>query len=196
MKSTTILAVSVVLAVIVVVGAVFFLKGEDKAELPIRVEQYYDFNCPGCRSFHPIWNQLQAEFGDNSDVELFTNNHPILGAASQQAAFAHEAAILQNKGDEYSDILFENFEARTDADFVKFAQELGLDVAKFNTDRESQNLQQGLLDKVNAARERGITSTPTVFVGTRKAVKLDFDSLKEQINSRIELAKSQKNANN
>ncbi len=85
-----------------------------------------------------------------------------------KAAMAAEAANEQGKFWEMHDLLFENQDHLTEADLLKYAEELGLDMDKFkagltstkNRDLVNAQIQQGNIDGVNA--------TPTFFVNGKK----------------------------
>jgi protein-disulfide isomerase len=195
MKSTAILGISIVAAVVIIFGALVFFKPKEEVKLPIIVEQYYDFNCPHCQTFHVTWKQLKADFSDEGLVQFKDINNPILGSSSLQAAFAATAAADQGKGEEYTDLLMTNADMRSDADYEKFAKDLKLDVAKFKKDKESEELQQRVNTILEENRAKGVTSTPTIMVNGRKAVSSDYDALKKLIEEKIELGKQQQNAN-
>lgn len=191
MRSTFILIASVIAAV-AVVGAALAFKPEEKVALPITVQEYADFNCPHCRDFHPVSNQIREKYKDNPNVKYEFIVHPILGPNSEQAAFASEAAKEQGKFQEYSDLLFENFEARTDEDFEKFAADLKLDVKKFNQDRENADLQKRVLENLEKNKDKGISSTPTIMINGKVQNTRNYDELVETIEDYIKKGEAQK----
>lgn len=192
MKSNLILIISIIVAIAVIGVAFFLLKPVEQVSLPLKIEEYADFNCVHCQNFYPVSKQLKEEFGDKIDFEFI--NHPILGSSSEQAAFASEAAKEQGKFKEYIDKLFSNNNARSDEDYVRFATELELDIKKFNADRESTSLQQRVLEQFEKNRtEKAVNATPTVFINGRKQVSLSYDALKAVIEDKIALAESQEN---
>ena len=171
MKNTsTIIFGSVGLAVVLIIGLVFFASPKKEIPtLPIAVEEYSDFQCPACKATVPVLEQVREEFGD--DI-AFTYNHFPLESIHDRAfaaAVASEAAREQGKFQEYHDILFENQPNFSDEELVAYAVELGLDEEKFVAD---YNDNQALQDKVRAEIEdgtaRNVTSTPTIFIDGRK----------------------------
>lgn len=192
MKSSTILIASVVVAIAILLGAFTFLKPQEEVKLPVVVEEYLDYNCIHCKDFYPTAKQLHEVYKDNSDVEFKIVMHPILGNNSLQAAFAAEAAREQGKVYEYSEALYNNFEAHEDKDLVKYAEELNLDMAKFNADRESKEIQDRVTTQMEEnTTNKGINGTPTVFVNGRRVIDRDFDNLKKLIDEKIQLGKDQ-----
>ena len=84
------------------------------------------------------------------------------------AAIATEAAAGQRKFWEMHDILFEHQRQLDKASLIRYAEKIGLDVKKFESDFRMQDL----LDKVAGDFESGVRSgvngTPTFFINGKK----------------------------
>src|SRR3989338_11332798 len=66
--------------------------------------EYGDFQCPACRSYQPVVNQLMNEFGDR--IEMAYRHFPLpQHRKAKAAAAAAEAAGRQGKFWEMSDML-------------------------------------------------------------------------------------------
>jgi protein-disulfide isomerase len=138
----------------------------------VSVIEYGDFQCPACAQYEPIMEQLEKEYAGN--VIFVFRNFPLYqihqdAMISSQAA---EAAGLQGKYWEMHDLLYKNQPqwetASADTVVSKFydgyAQSLGLNVSKFDTDINSDAVKakvQKDLDSGNAAQ---VDHTPTFFV--------------------------------
>jgi protein-disulfide isomerase len=191
MKSTYVLIASIIVAIIVVVIAFTFGKPETKVEMPVKIQEYSDFNCSHCKEFHTTIIQLREKYKNDENVKYEFVPNPILGPVSEQAAFAAEAAKEQGKYNEYVDLLYENFEAREDSDYETFAKELELDIEKFNADRENPELQQRILDQLDENLSKKINSTPTLLINDKKELSRDYDTLVEKIEDLVELGEKQ-----
>jgi|GEM_PF-3847958 len=189
MKTWVVLLISILLAGGLIAGAYFLFRTTDKITLPLKVVEYLDPNCIHCKDFQATAKQIKSEFG--KDVEFTQKIIPILGNSSFQASYAAEAARNQNKYNEYLDILFANFEKRNDTDYVAFAAEIGLDVNKFNLDRESKEVQDRIAANLAEAEKLNVTGTPTVFINDRRATFQSYDDLVVQIRAKITQAKEQ-----
>jgi protein-disulfide isomerase len=190
MKSTVVLIASIAVAVLVVAVA-FLNRPEPEVNLPIRVEEYSDYNCSHCRDFQPLINQLKDDYQDNENVEVVSIPNPILGNSSEQAAFAATAAGRQGKFEEYNALLFENFDDRTEEDYIAFAEELELDIEQFNADREDPELQEEVLDQLEENQAQGITSTPTLLINDKRDSSRDIEELRERIDELVEIGQNQ-----
>ncbi len=134
---------------------------------PITVVEYSDFECPHCRDAAPILKALVAKFP--GEVRLVFKHFPLSGhVMARDAAVAVEAAGRQNKFWEMHDRVFENQESLSAELIRTLAKQIGLDLKRFEKDREDPTL----AGRVEASRKEGetlqIDSTPTVFVNGRR----------------------------
>jgi protein-disulfide isomerase len=148
------------------------------AETSVTLLEYGDYECPYCGAAYPIVKQVQAQMGDR--LRFVFRNFPISTSHphAEQAAEAAEAAAAQGRFWEMHDHLYEHQRHLEAGDLRTYAEELGLDVERF--DRE-------LAENVHAARVRedfmsgvrsGVNGTPTFYVnGNRHDGSYDLDSL-------------------
>jgi len=141
--------------------------------------EYSDLQCPACAQFHPVVEEVLAEYGEQIKFEYkhfpLSQLHPY----AEPAARAAEAAGQQGKFFEYISLLFKNQEtwsqSRTpSAAFVDFATELGLDMDQFTRQQRSPLLQAQIRSQFNEARGLGLTSTPSFYLN---GVKMDIKSV-------------------
>ena len=138
------------------------LKGSDKAK--ITIVECSDFDCPFCKRGAGTVEQIAKEYGDKVAIYFAHNPLPM----HKQAEPAHRAAVAaqaQGKFWEMHDKLFADKSKRSEADFVKIAEELGLDVDKFKTDWS------GAAAKVQAdmqmCRSHGVGGVPGFLINGR-----------------------------
>ena len=80
------------------------------------------------------------------------------------AAKAALAAHAQGKFWPYHDKVFASFQTLNEANLQKFAEEVGLDLAKFNSDRTSQAVSQQINQDMRQGQAVGVRGTPTIFI--------------------------------
>src|SRR3990167_4826749 len=102
-------------------------------EAKVTLVEFSDFQCPACRTFYPFVKDISEKYAQ--DINVIYRHFPLPSHnRSVPLARASEAAAMQNKFWEYHDELFDNFEANTDEDFIRYAEKLGLDIEKFKQD--------------------------------------------------------------
>jgi protein-disulfide isomerase len=140
---------------------------EGKADAPVTVVEFSDFQCPFCQRVMPTLKELRTKYGDRmrlvwKDFPL-TQIHPQAFVAAQAGNCARE----QGKFWEYHDKLFGNQSALQPDALKKYAADAGLDAAKFNQCLDSAKYEPRVRDALGVGGRLGITSTPTVFVNGR-----------------------------
>jgi protein-disulfide isomerase len=140
---------------------------DGKADAPVTVVEFSDFQCPFCQRVMPTLKQLRTKYGDRmrlvwKDFPL-TQIHPQAFVAAQAGNCARE----QGKFWEYHDKLFGNQSALQPDGLKKYAADVGLDTAKFNQCLDSAKYEARVQDALGVGGRLGITSTPTVFVNGR-----------------------------
>jgi protein-disulfide isomerase len=153
---------------------------------PATLAEYGDFECPHCGRVHFILDELMEQMGDQ--VRLVFRHFPLtqVHPHAQRAAEAAEAAGAQRRFWEMHDMLFENQDALEDADLMAYAQELGLDLNRFQVELVSgahaPRVRQDFLSGVRS----GVNGTPTFFInGRRHDGPCDLESLAAAILANI-----------
>jgi protein-disulfide isomerase len=140
---------------------------QGKADAPVTVIEFSDFQCPFCLRVMPTLKQLRAKYGDKmrlvwKDFPL-TQIHPQAFVAAQAGNCARE----QGKFWEYHDKLFANQSALQAESLKKYAADAGLDAAKFNQCLDSSKYEARVEEELTAGNHLGISSTPTLYVNGR-----------------------------
>jgi protein-disulfide isomerase len=149
----------------------------------IHIVLYSDFQCPFCASFAPTIRRLQRESIDGVNTTIEFKNFPL--SFHPNAQLAHRAAMAakaQGKFWEMHDLLFANQRSVQRSDLVGYAKELGLDLARFERDLDSDHTKQLIAAEVAEGNRLGITGTPTYVVnGRRYTGTRPFEQLKGAI---------------
>ena len=133
------------------------------ADAPITIVEFSDFQCPYCRRVLPTIEEVVERYPEQ--VRIVFRNFPLDNHA--RARPAAEAALCANEQDKfwpYHDVLFENARALEDADLARYAEEVGLDVAAFETCLGESRFADQVEADFQAGREAGVTGTPAFFV--------------------------------
>jgi predicted DsbA family dithiol-disulfide isomerase len=160
---------------------------------PVTIVEWADFECPHCRHAAPVLDKVVETHPGK--VRLVFKFYPLQAHAhGESAARAAVAAMKQGKFWEMHHALFDHQEAMEPRDIEKYAKEIGLDLAKFKGDWESE----ATADRVNRDRKQGdavsVSGTPTVYINGREydLTKFDMDDdLEDWIKLEVELATGQ-----
>lgn len=137
----------------------------------IRIVEFYDYACGGCRQFKPILDKIAEEHRDRVAVHYMM--YPLgKWPDSKSAGQAAIAAAQQDKFKEMHALLFERAPQHNREAVMAYAKELGLDLDKFTAAYEAAGPQ---VDGDHAQGDKaGVDMTPTVFVNERKYTKLSW----------------------
>jgi protein-disulfide isomerase len=140
---------------------------QGKADAPVTVVEFSDFQCPFCQRVMPTLKEVRGKYGDK--VRLVWKDFPLTQIHPQAfvAAQAGNCAREQGKFWEYHDTLFGNQSALQPDNLKKYAADLGLDAAKFNQCLDSSKYEARVQDALAVGGRLGIGSTPMVFVNGR-----------------------------
>jgi len=133
-------------------------------DLKIVLVEFSDFQCPFCARAHSTVKEFMAKYG--KEVSLTYKHLPLTEIHPQAlpAALASWSAQQQGKFWEYHDALFSQQANLGEDLYVKLANDLGLDVAKFNSDRQSASAKEAINKDIELAQGLGINSTPTFIM--------------------------------
>jgi protein-disulfide isomerase len=153
------------------------------ADAPVTMVLFTDFECPYCRSVGPVLEEVLAK--NPQTVKLVFKNMPLkFHNMADPAARAALAAHEQGKFWEYHDRLFaEN--ALNEALLTKIAEDLGLDLARFNQARESAPIQAKLQKDLVDAQQAGVTGTPTIFINGRLPKQRNLETIQAIIDDEL-----------
>jgi protein-disulfide isomerase len=136
--------------------------GPDAAALSL--VEYADYECVYCARALSIVEEVRRELGGRVVVVFRHFPMETVHLHAERAAQAAEAAAAQGRFWEMHEALFAGQRSLADADLVRRARDLGLDVARF---------EQELASALHASRVRrdfrsgvasGVVATPTFFV--------------------------------
>jgi protein-disulfide isomerase len=137
------------------------------AGAPVVIVEFADFECPACGAMRPVLDDVYERHRDS--VRLLFKHFPLtMHPNAEKASRAAVAAQRQGKFWELHRVLFDNQTALSLENVEKLAQGVGLDLAKFRQDRDSE----ATADLVAKNRKQGelleLSSTPSLFINGRR----------------------------
>ena len=141
----------------------------------VTVVEFFDYNCPYCRS---AGQTVQALLAADANVRVIYREWPILGDDSVIAARAALAAREQGKYEAFHWALMNGEGRVTEALIFKVARDLGMDVAQLEADMVSPAVEAHIALSNALAQQLGFTGTPAFIVGDKTAPgMLSFDEI-------------------
>ena len=142
--------------------------------------EFSDFQCPYSQRAQPVIQQLLEAFPN--DLRHVYKNFPLsFHKQALPAAKACLAAGLQGKFWEMHKLLYENPKSLEEQDFKAHAQKLGLDVARFEKDLQSDAQMQKVQADLEEARKAEVRGTPTLYLNGKRVADRSFEAMKKEI---------------
>jgi protein-disulfide isomerase len=136
-------------------------------DAPVTIMVWSDFECPHCRHAMPILDKVIEK--RSAQVRLVHKFYPLRQhLRAEPAARAAIAAKNQGKYWEMERVLFDHQSDLQDADLLKYAKELKLDLNRFKADMAAEATTK-IIERDHADAERaGLNGTPFILVNGRE----------------------------
>jgi protein-disulfide isomerase len=194
----------IVVAILAVLGVGFFLFSSlpsytpssqtssntlGAEDAPVTIIEYSDFECPFCGKFATDTGPLiKSDYVDAGKVKMIYKHFPLTQTHTyaQKAAEASECAAEQGKFWEMHDLLFQNQNTLYITALKKYAADIGLDTALFNSCLDSGAMAERVRADIDEGRRRGVSSTPLFFVnGVKISGAQPYSVFKSTIDSEL-----------
>lgn len=158
------------------------VKGNPSA--PVTIVEFADYECPHCKRAQPVLRQAVEEF---PEVKVYFKHYPL--GQHTNARLAAEAAVAahrQGKFWAFNDKVWAASDSLTPAALEQFAKEIGLDVARWRKDLESNEIKDRVTKEKAEGGTLGIESTPTIYINGRVfSDSRDIESLRDWISEEL-----------
>lgn len=146
------------------------VKGKESA--PITIVEYSDFQCPYCERFYSeTLPSIVKDWVDTGKAKIYFKHFPLsFHQNAQKSAEASECAKDQGKFWEMHDKLFDNQAALTVTDLKKYAADLKLDTAKFNTCLDGGSKAAIVNEQMAEGAANGVSGTPAFLINGQLVV--------------------------
>jgi len=162
-------------------------------DAPVTVVEFADFQCPYCKKGWRIMKRLREDYPDR--VRVVLKHFPLASHANARPA-ARVAMAAGKQGEEYlwtmQDRLYEHQSEWAEGDVremaVDWAEEVGLDVEKFERDLEQKRdaFNRRIQKDSKLGGELGVEGVPHFFVnGTRVAGVYDYSKFEQVVEDRL-----------
>lgn len=150
-----------------------YTRGPATAKLTI--VEFSDLECPYCAQVSPVLDSLAKTYPN--DVRLVFKHFPLsFHPKAREAAAAAIAAGKQGKFYEFRSLAGAAYRNLGDSLYQAVAQQIGLDIERFNREKALTPEISQLIDKdIELGRKVGVEGTPTLFVNGKLATNRSFE---------------------
>lgn len=146
----------------------------------VTLVEFSDFQCPYSQRAQAVIQQLLEAFPN--DLKHVYKNFPLsFHKRAMPAAQACLAAGLQGKFWEMHALVFSHPQNLEDQDFKAHAQKLGLDLARFEADLQSEAVLKRIEADTEDAKKAEVMGTPTLFLNGKRVADRSFEAMKKEI---------------
>ncbi len=158
----------------------------NNSNAPVTIVEFFDYQCPFCLKTNSAVEE--AIKNHPGKVRLVLKNLPL--SIHPDSTLAHQAALAageQGRFWEMHDLLFANNNKIKLPDLLHYAQQLHLDVPRFQKALESGRFRHVIADDLAMAHGLGISATPTFFInGSSFVGQLSADKLNAAIDEALD----------
>lgn len=162
-----------------------------KQDAAVKLVEYSDFQCPACRAYYPIVEQIVEKYKDRISFEY--RHYPLttIHRNAFAAARASEAAGKQDKFWEMYRLLFANQSTWSDSDntqttFEGYAKQLNLDMEQYKIDFASSETNGAINASIREFNKLGLPkSTPTFLLNGKKIQPRDAADFSRLIDEQL-----------
>lgn len=143
-----------------------------------------DLECPACRAVHPEFKKTVEKYKDK--VRFGHVPYPLsYHKEALPGALAVVAADMQGRGWDMHEALFDA-DKYSESIIEEKAKEIGLDMDKFNTDKDSEEVKSKIDEGMEFLNELELQGTPTFYInGVEYQGSPYFDSMSAEIEKRL-----------
>ena len=133
------------------------------AGAPVTVVEFFDPNCPHCKTFHSTMERLVSQYGDRA--RFVYKPIPLWGYSVNQIAALH-AAARQGKFEEMLEAQFARQQrgGLTDDQLADIARQIGMNAGAMLSQIGQNSYQQRIMRDRQLAQEAGVSGTPAVAI--------------------------------
>lgn len=157
-------------------------KGPEDA--PVTIINFSDFQCPFSKRSTDAIERIMKNY--DGKIRYVYKHFPLgFHKMAKPAALASIAAHQQGKFWEYYSAMFDDVK-KIDADYiVSKAKDIGLDMKKFEIDRNSEQAGKIMQDDIALGSRFGVRGTPTLFINGYKVVGANIAKIEELLVTQI-----------
>ncbi len=150
-----------------------------RADAPLMIVEFSDYQCPYCRRFHAeVLPALRQHYIDTGKVRLVFKDLPLaMHREALPAAIAARCAAAEGKFWEMNEALFANQGKLAPELYPRIVASLGLDAKVFERCQADPVTTQVVKRDAREAQQFGLTATPSFLIGRREGERLRIERI-------------------
>ena len=145
----------------------------------ITLTEFFDYNCPYCRT---NMADVQRLIADDPKLRVVFREWPVFGEGSMFAAKASLASLKQGKYWPFHEALMTMKGRAEESTVLRAARQAGLDVDRLRVDMEKREILDQIYETMDLADTMMLTGTPTFIAGHEASFgKLNLADLKQLV---------------
>ena len=145
----------------------------------ITLTEFFDYNCPYCRT---NMADVQRLIADDPKLRVVFREWPVFGEGSMFAAKAALASLQQGKYWPLHEALMTMKGRAEESTVLRAARQAGLDVDRLRVDMEKREILDQIYETMDLADTMMLTGTPTFIAGHEASFgKLNLADLKQLV---------------
>lgn len=145
----------------------------------ITLTEFFDYNCPYCRT---NMADVQRLIADDPKLRVVFREWPVFGEGSMFAAKAALASLQQGKYWPFHEALMTMKGRAEESTVLRAARQAGLDVDRLRVDMEKREILDQIYETMDLADTMMLTGTPTFIAGHEASFgKLNLADLKQLV---------------
>lgn len=160
---------------------------------PATLVEYGDFECPNCKQAVPAVEIVLQRYPE--EVRFVFRHFPLIDVHPHAFAAAEgaECAGTQGKFWEMHALLFEHQAHLDRKHLLRYADDLGLDMARFTAELDDEIYRQRVLEHLTSGERSGVRGTPGFFVNGRILdVSFGLHALLDSVEAALRAAESRR----
>jgi protein-disulfide isomerase len=138
-----------------------------RADAPLTLVEFADFQCPFCRQFHTtVFEEIKKNFIDTGKLRYVSRDLPLpMHDHATQAAGAARCAGEQNQFWPMRHALIVNAQKLEHADLLTYAHDLRLDMVAFTNCLDQNRYEEAIRRDATDAAQMNLAGTPSFVLG-------------------------------
>lgn len=155
-----------------------------KADAPVSVFAFLDFQCPYCAKAYPMLEDLLAKYPEK--VNIIIKHYPLrMHRFAEKASIAALAASKQNKYQEMTKALFGNYKNLNDEIIKKYAEDSGLNIQDFDKDSNDPVIKDILKQDMSMGARLQIRGVPSLYINGLPVKNRSLDALSSMVEQEL-----------